>query len=294
VVDQGATLLVPLRSDGASQRFVEGAGQKAWTAPNLRASTRDVLVTIQKGAQNDGQLPCIPQALFLAGGVPRPFSDGSITDGPGANSRTELYNHLLVQYLFDDQLRVIAGELIPTIAFGNATAPEPPDQSERHALLDRPGGHLPAAGPRGQARPAVPGGLEPGRPLHAGSVSEASAFGLNGQVSRRLRHFRFKRASSGLNVFLQAGWTPSTTDLIQRSIGADLTLWAPFASRPEESHGPGLSWTVPNSDPAGFGFNGSELILQTCARLHMVGNLFLQPPFPCCPRWACPRSPPPP
>jgi len=32
VVDQGGTLLVLLRSDGASQQFVEGASQKAWTA----------------------------------------------------------------------------------------------------------------------------------------------------------------------------------------------------------------------------------------------------------------------
>lgn len=70
VVDQAGTLLVLLRADRASEQFVEGASQKAWTALNLRTSTRDALKTIQQGDQDDGQLPFIPKALFLMGGVP--------------------------------------------------------------------------------------------------------------------------------------------------------------------------------------------------------------------------------
>lgn len=70
VVDQGGTLLVLLRADAATEQFVEGAMQKAWTALNLRASTRDVLTSIQSGEQDDDQLPFIPKALFLMGGVP--------------------------------------------------------------------------------------------------------------------------------------------------------------------------------------------------------------------------------
>ena len=70
VVDQAGTLLVLLRADRASEQFVEGATQKAWTALNLRTSTRDALKTIQQGDQDDGQLPFIPKALFLMGGVP--------------------------------------------------------------------------------------------------------------------------------------------------------------------------------------------------------------------------------
>lgn len=83
VVDQGGILLVLLRSDGASQQFVEGASQKAWTALNLRASTRDVLATIQKGEQDDGQLPFIPKALFLMGGVPLKAGE-AVVGGVGA------------------------------------------------------------------------------------------------------------------------------------------------------------------------------------------------------------------
>lgn len=78
VVDRAGTLLVQLRTDGASEQFVEGASRKAWTALNLRASTRDTLGTIQKGEQDDGQLPFIPKALFLMGGVPLRADDAVV------------------------------------------------------------------------------------------------------------------------------------------------------------------------------------------------------------------------
>ncbi|MFM7674519.1 MAG: carbohydrate porin, partial [Synechococcus sp.] len=145
-------------------------------------------------------------------------------------------------------------------------------------------------GPQGKPGQLFLGAWNQGGPLQAGSVSEASAWGLYGQISQRLSHFRYKRDSSGLNVFLQAGWTPSTTNLIQSSIGGGLTLWAPFANRPKDSYGLGLSWAAPNSNPASFGFNGSEMILQAYAQLHVVGNLFLQPTLSLLPRVGLPDA----
>lgn len=78
--------------------------------------------------------------------------------------------------------------------------------------------------------------------------------------------------------------------VIQRSIGADLTLWAPFASCPKNSYGLGLSWAAPNSDPASFGLNGSELILQAYAQVHVVGNLFLPPSLSLLPQVGLPEA----
>ncbi|MBM3686680.1 MAG: heme-binding protein [Actinobacteria bacterium] len=70
VVDRAGLLLVLLRTDGATEQFVEGAIQKAWTALNLRTSTREAFATIQQGHQDNSQLPFIPRSLFLMGGVP--------------------------------------------------------------------------------------------------------------------------------------------------------------------------------------------------------------------------------
>ncbi|MEB3184498.1 MAG: carbohydrate porin [Cyanobacteriota bacterium] len=285
------------------------------------------------------------------------------SDAAGPNTRTELYNYLFVQNLFDDQLQVIAGKLIPTIAFGNATAPAPLAQSGSDwvptltsllytpvfvvpTMLGRipgypdsalgfgvsvapqalPGtylsggvfdGRLGANGtPTGLVAPSLSGPLfsiaqvgtfwrvgaqgKPGQfflgawnqggPLQVGSVRETSAWGIYGQVSQRLSHFRLGRDSSGLNVFVQAGWSPSTTNLINSSLGGGVTLWAPFASRPKDSYGLGLSWAAPNSDPASFGFNGSELILQAYAQVHLVGGLFLQPTVSLLPRVGLPEA----
>ena len=83
VVDQAGLLLVLLRADGATEQFVDGAIQKAWTALNLRASTRDVLATIEDGHQDNRQLPFIPKALFLMGGVPL-MVDSTVVGAVGA------------------------------------------------------------------------------------------------------------------------------------------------------------------------------------------------------------------
>lgn len=83
VVDQSGTLLVLLRADNGTQQFVEGATQKAWTAVNFKASTREVFESIRKGDEDNSQLPFVPKALFLMGGVP--LKDGeTIIGGVGA------------------------------------------------------------------------------------------------------------------------------------------------------------------------------------------------------------------
>jgi uncharacterized protein GlcG (DUF336 family) len=70
VVDQAGIPLVLLRADHGTEQFVEGATQKAWTSVNFRASTREIFEDIQKGKEDFSQLPHVPKALFLMGGVP--------------------------------------------------------------------------------------------------------------------------------------------------------------------------------------------------------------------------------
>ncbi|QDU44571.1 hypothetical protein Mal52_30550 [Symmachiella dynata] len=70
VVDREGIPLVVLRADNATEQFVTGATRKAWTAVNLRNSTRSLLKDIQENKQDDGQLPHVEKALFLMGGVP--------------------------------------------------------------------------------------------------------------------------------------------------------------------------------------------------------------------------------
>lgn len=83
VVDHAGILLVLLRTDGATEQFVDGAIQKAWTALNLRISTRDAFTMIQQGTQDSSQLPSIPKALFLMGGVPLTV-DSAVVGAVGA------------------------------------------------------------------------------------------------------------------------------------------------------------------------------------------------------------------
>jgi uncharacterized protein GlcG (DUF336 family) len=70
VVDQAGIPLVLLRADNGTEQFVEGARQKAWTAVNFRASTRELFEDIKKGKEDFSQLPHVPGALFLMGGCP--------------------------------------------------------------------------------------------------------------------------------------------------------------------------------------------------------------------------------
>ncbi len=268
------------------------------------------------------------------------------------NNRTELYNYLYAQNLFDDQLQFVVGKLIPTISFGNVAKPDPTAQAGSYLVPTLTGliytpifvvptmlGRIPGypdssvgiqatiapnqLGGRfylsagvydgrsgafgthtGLVGPSLSGPLfsiaeiggawrvgaeqapgqfalgvwNQGGPLQAGTLTEASAHGIYGQMSQRLSTFRPGQDSSGLNMFLQAGWSPSTTNLINASVGGGLSVWGPFASRPRDSYGIGVSWAQPNDRPAaGYGFNASELLIQAYAQFQLVGNLFLEP-----------------
>lgn len=70
VVDASGIALVQLRMDGGTQQFVEGARAKAWTAVNLRDSTRALVESIEKGVGDASQLPYVDGALLLMGGLP--------------------------------------------------------------------------------------------------------------------------------------------------------------------------------------------------------------------------------
>jgi uncharacterized protein GlcG (DUF336 family) len=70
VVDQGGNVLVIIRDDNGTEQFVTGATRKAWTALNLKNSTKEILTTIKQGYEDNDQLPFIEKSLFLYGGVP--------------------------------------------------------------------------------------------------------------------------------------------------------------------------------------------------------------------------------
>src|SRR5260370_15246718 len=79
VVDQEGIPLVVLRSDYGTEQFVTGAIDKAWTAGNFKASTREVFETIKDNKEDNSQLPHAARALFLIGGVP--LKDGGTVVG---------------------------------------------------------------------------------------------------------------------------------------------------------------------------------------------------------------------
>ncbi len=269
----------------------------------------------------------------------------------GPNNRTELYNYLYAQNLFDNQLQVVVGKLIPTMSFGNVARPDPTDQTGSFnvpsltgliytpifvvpTMLGRIPGYPDSAfgfqltiAPKALDRFYLSAGLYDGRmgangtntgmvapdlagplfaigelggawrlgsadypgqfavgvwnqsgPLQAGTLTESSAAGIYAQGSQRLMTFRPGKDSSGLNMFLQAGWSPSTTNLINGSVGGGVTVWGPFESRPRDSYGMGLSWARLNDRPgAGYGFNAAELLIQAYAQIQFVGNLFFEP-----------------
>lgn len=109
-------------------------------------------------------------------------------------------------------------------------------------------------------------------------LRENGAHGFYGTVAQRLLNFRTSRDPSGLVGFVSAGWTPSRTNLMTRSLTAGLTAFAPMASRPQDSFGLGLSWARVN-DTAFLGevFRPSELMLQAYGQFHLGGSTYVQP-----------------
>lgn len=162
-------------------------------------------------------------------------------------------------------------------AYGTATGLVSPSLSGPLFSIAEFGGSW-RVGPEQAPGQAAFGVWHQGGPLRAGTLTESSATGIYAQMSQRLATFRPGQDSSGVNAFLQAGWSPSTTNLINASVGGGVTVWGPFASRPRDSYGIGVSWAQPNDRPAaGYGFNANELMIQAYAQFHIVGNLFLEP-----------------
>ncbi len=162
-------------------------------------------------------------------------------------------------------------------AFGTNTGLVSPDLSGPLFSIAELGGSWRAGAEQFPGQFAL-GAWNQGGPLHAGALSESSAYGIYAQMSQRLSNFRRGQDSSGINMFLQAGWSPSTTNLINASVGGGLTVWGPFAARARDSYGIGVSWAQLNDRPAaGYGFNASELMIQAYAQFPLIGNLFLEP-----------------
>ncbi|MEB3264871.1 MAG: carbohydrate porin [Synechococcus sp.] len=109
-------------------------------------------------------------------------------------------------------------------------------------------------------------------------IRENGAHGFYGTLAQRLVNFRYGRDHSGLVGFLSAGWTPSITNLMTRSVTAGLTAFAPMASRPQDSFGLGLSWARVNDRSfLGEAFRPAELMLQAYGQFHLGGATFVQP-----------------
>ena len=142
-----------------------------------------------------------------------------------------------------------------------------------------------------QSRPGAGGfGLwHQGGPLgcsEQGSSCEATgAAGGYLIAQQRLINFRYPRDSSGVSTFVQAGWTPSTTNQFTASVGGGLTLFAPMRSRPRDSYGVGLAWARINQHgPLAPAANPTELMLQVYGQVHLAHNLYLTPSITVLPR----------
>ncbi len=83
IVDDAGIPLVMLRANGATEQFVEGATQKAWTSINLKDSTRTLLDQVKAGKEDNTFLPFVPKTLVLMGGVPL-RAGGAIVGAIGA------------------------------------------------------------------------------------------------------------------------------------------------------------------------------------------------------------------
>jgi uncharacterized protein GlcG (DUF336 family) len=88
VANSAGDVVVALRDDGATDQFVEGATQKAWTAVNLRESTQDLDKLVRSGAQD------VRGALFLWGGIPLKVGDAIVgaigtAGGTGADDQAQ-------------------------------------------------------------------------------------------------------------------------------------------------------------------------------------------------------------
>ena len=273
--------------------------------------------------------------------------------------RTELYSYALEQYLFDQQVRVLVGKLVPSNDFANVAVPVDESTSSPYwipgvssltytplyamptlqgrlpgypnsalgaSLLVQPkafdqnvylkvgvfdgrgGSGVESPVQTGLVTPSLAGPLfsigevggswtvggrrQPGAasfglwhqggPLScgdsSGSCSESSAAGGYLIAQQRLIDFRYPNDNSGISTFVQAGWSPSRSNLFTTSIMGGFTMFAPMRSRPLDSYGIGLAWARLNEQgPLGPIANPSELMLQVYGQIHLVSNLYLTP-----------------
>ncbi|QPN67436.1 carbohydrate porin [Synechococcus sp. CBW1006] len=109
-------------------------------------------------------------------------------------------------------------------------------------------------------------------------LRENGAHGFYGTLAQRLVNFRYGRDHSGLVGLVSAGWTPSITNLMTKSVTAALTVFAPMESRPQDSFGVGLSWARVNDRSfLGEVFRPAELMLQAYGQFHLGGTTYVQP-----------------
>ena len=278
---------------------------------------------------------------------------------PSPLDRTELYSYAFSQFLFDQQVRLLVGKLVPSNDFANVVVPSAVERDSSYAipgissltytplyamptlqgrlpgypnsalgasLLVQPkafnsdlylklgvfdgrgGSGVTSPVQTGQAMPSLSGPLfsigevggawslgrdgkpgaagfglwHQGGPLSCGgalgSCSESSAAGGYLIAQQRLINFRYTKDISGISAFLQAGWSPSLSNLFTTSIGGGFTLFAPMRSRLRDSYGVGISWAQINQQGPLAGFsNPTELMVQVYGQIHLVSNLYLTP-----------------
>jgi porin len=120
------------------------------------------------------------------------------------------------------------------------------------------------------------GVLTPGVP--GTNLKENGTYGSYLIGSQRLINFRPKRDHSGITSFVQAGWTASTTATMTANLGGGITVFSPFAKRPKDSYGFGLSWAQVNTrSTLSQVWNPQELMIQAYAQIHLFGSSFLTP-----------------
>lgn len=84
VADNAGLPLVVLRADNATEQFFNGSQSRAWTAVNMKSSTRDLVGRVKEGKQDNALLPFIDKSLLLMGGVPLKYGD-TIVGGVGVS-----------------------------------------------------------------------------------------------------------------------------------------------------------------------------------------------------------------
>ncbi len=107
---------------------------------------------------------------------------------------------------------------------------------------------------------------------------ESRATGTYAYAVQTLAAFRPQQNPGKVVSFVQGGYTPSKTNMMTTSLSTGVEVVAPFAERPRDSYGLGLSWAKLNNAPAAYtSFNANEVMVQLYGRLHLGGSVYAQP-----------------